>query len=107
MLYAIFFRNSWPLIEIAVPKVWVCLVTSMKMRKVCPKFDIQHVYLLHDTVLARKSSAVAQFLKSDQVNVLSHPPYSPVMAPCDFFTLSKIENKIRKLPLNVPKYLFS
>ena len=54
------------------------------MRKLHPKTGLQHVHLLHDNAQAHKSSTVAQFLKSENVNVLSHLPYSPDLTPCDF-----------------------
>ena len=62
------------------------------MRKVCPKTGLQHVHLLHDNASAHKSSTVAQFLKSEKVTVLWHPPYSPDLVSYDFF-LSVIEKK--------------
>ena len=77
--------------------VEMCLVASMwlkklrtKLRKVRPKTDLQHAYLLYDNAVAHKSSTVAQ-LKSEKVNVLSHPLYSPDLALCDIFLFSKLK----------------
>ena len=36
-------------------------------------------------VPAHETLTVAQFLKSENVSVLSHPSYSPDLAPCDVF----------------------
>ena len=60
------------------------------MRKVCPKTSLQHVHLLHDNGPAHKSLTVAQFLKSEKVNVLSHPPFSQDLALCDFSLFQKL-----------------
>jgi len=38
--------------------------------------------------------AVQEFLAQKQVCVLHHPPYSPVLSPCDYFLFPKL-----KLPL--------
>ena len=34
---------------------------------------------------------VKQFFKSEKVTVLPHPPYSPDLAPCDFFLYPKLK----------------
>ncbi|EFN61003.1 hypothetical protein EAG_12198, partial [Camponotus floridanus] len=31
------------------------------------------------------------FLAKNSTNVLDHPPYSPDLAPCDFFLFSKLK----------------
>ena len=43
------------------------------------------VNLLHDKASFYKCEVVKSFLASEKVNVLSHPPYSPDLSPCDFF----------------------
>jgi histone-lysine N-methyltransferase SETMAR len=35
--------------------------------------------------------SVREFLTSKQINVLKHPPYSPDLAPSDFFLFPKIK----------------
>ena len=62
-----------------------------KIRKVRTKTGLQHVHLLHYNASSHKSPTVAQFLKSEKVSVLSHPPYSPDLAPCDFFPFPKLK----------------
>ena len=44
-----------------------------------------------------KSSSVAQCLKSEKVNILSHPPYSPALAPCDFCLFPKLKKEKQTL----------
>ena len=86
VLYAIFFRDSRPLMQIAVPKgrdvsgsffirTWAWKICEQKMRKKRPKTDLQHVHLLHDKAPAHKSSTVAQFLKFEKVTVMIVAPY--------------------------------
>ena len=55
------------------------------------KTGLQHVHLLHGNAPAHKYSTVAQFLKSEKVKVLSRGPYSPDLAPCDFFLFRKLK----------------
>ncbi|KAJ4425780.1 hypothetical protein ANN_27405 [Periplaneta americana] len=47
--------------------------------------------LLHDNAPAHRSILVQEELARQQVAVLPHPPYSPDLAPCDFFSLSPHE----------------
>jgi transposase len=42
-------------------------------------------FLLHDNEPARSSSVVFEFLAKRGIPVLSHPPYSPDLAPADCF----------------------
>jgi hypothetical protein len=41
------------------------------------------------------SSASTQFLAKNKMAVIHHPPYSPVLAPCDFFLFPKIKLKLK------------
>jgi hypothetical protein len=46
-------------------------------------------FLLHDNAPAHSSSAYSEFLAKRGIPVLSHPPYSPDLAPADFVLLRK------------------
>ncbi len=37
---------------------------------------------------------ICDFFAKNQANVLDHPPYSPDLAPCDFFLFCKIKNTL-------------
>ena len=41
------------------------------------------------------SHAVQHFLAKHNIPQLQHPPYSPDMAPCDFFLFPKIKNQLK------------
>jgi transposase len=41
--------------------------------------------LHHDKEPAHKALSVKEFLASKQITLLEHPPYSPELAPSDFF----------------------
>ena len=104
MLYTIFFRNSGPLSQIAVQKDdvsgsfyknMVLKKLPTKMRKVHPRTSLQHVLLLHDNAPALKATTVAQFLKSEEVIVLSYLPCSPDQGVI-FFLFTKLKKKQNK-----------
>ena len=49
---------------------------------------------------AHKAKVTMTFLKEQNIQVLAHPPYSPDLAPCHFWMLPLIEEKLagRKYP---------
>jgi len=47
-------------------------------------------WALHQgNVPAHNALSVKMFLTKHKITVLEHPPYSPDLAPCDFFFISK------------------
>ena len=52
------------------------------------------VHLLHDDTPSHKSEVVKSFLASEKVKVLSHPPYSPDLSPCDFFLFPRLKKML-------------
>ena len=109
VLYAIFFSSSGLAIQIAVPKgrtvtgrfyknvVLKQLKKYYKQRR--PVMGLKYVRLLHDNAPAHKAAIVTDFLKSEKVTVLPHPPYSPDLAPCDYFSLRKDITREKRLDL--------
>ena len=97
-----FFTNKGPAIQIPVPKGRT--VTGSKfyknivLRKLknyyksrCPKTGLKYVRLLHDNAPTHKARIVTDFLASEKVTLLPHPPYSPDLAPCNYFLFPKLK----------------
>ena len=51
--------------------------------------------LHHDNAPAHAALSVRQFLATKQVTILDHPPYSPDLAPCDYFLFLKLKGTIK------------
>ena len=95
VLYAVFFRNSWPLMQIAgvsgsFYKNVVLKKMRTKMRKVRPK-PVISMTICYMTMVQSINPQLWQCLKSKKLNVLSHPPYSQDLAPCDFFLFPQLK----------------
>ena len=56
-----------------------------------PATGFKHVRLLRDNAPAHTFAIITAFLKKEKVTVLPHPPYSPDLAPCDFFLFPKLK----------------
>ena len=51
--------------------------------------------LHHDNAPAHNALSIRQFLAENNISVLEQPPYSPDLAPCDFFLFSKLKEVIK------------
>lgn len=51
--------------------------------------------LHHDNAPSHKAIIVNEFLAKHSVNIIEQPPYSPDLAPCDFFLFSKLKFPLR------------
>jgi histone-lysine N-methyltransferase SETMAR len=60
----------------------------------CPELWYRKNWLLlHDSAPAHRSVLVQEKLPK-QVTVFPHPPYSPDLAPCDFFFFHRLNKKL-------------
>ena len=96
-----FFTNRGPANQIQVPKdrtvtgkfyknaVLRKLKNYYKSRR--PKIGLKYVRLVHDTAPAHKARIVTEVFESEKVTVLPQPPYSPDLAPCDYFLFQKLK----------------
>ena len=55
-----------------------------------PETGLKYLCLLHDNAPTHKARIVTEFLESEKVNVLPHPPFSPDLAPCGYFLFPKL-----------------
>lgn len=104
VMYAIFFTPSGPVVQVAVPKgrsVTGLFYKNHILKKLKryfvkrrPKTGLKGVKLLHDNAPCHRASAVTDFLNKEQVKVLPHPPYSPDLAPCDFFLFPRLKKHL-------------
>ena len=52
-------------------------------------------FLHHDITPSHTSFAVREFFKQNYITTLPHPPYSPDLAPCDFFLFPKLKTHLK------------
>ncbi|KAL4091658.1 hypothetical protein QTP88_026315 [Uroleucon formosanum] len=53
-------------------------------------------WVLHqDNAPAHSAFSIQRFLTEKKISVLQHPPYSPDLAPCDFFLFPKIKSFLK------------
>ena len=98
--YAIFVAGEGVAIKVPVEKGKnitakyykdIVLEKLKKYQKRRPVTGFKHIRLLHGIGPAHASEIVTVFLKKEKVSVLPHLPYSPDLAPCDFFMFPKLK----------------
>ena len=52
-------------------------------------------FLLQDNAPSHNATIVKQFLAQRKVTVLDHPPYSPDLAPADYFLFPKVKSHLK------------
>jgi len=58
--------------------------------------DIADDWVLHhDNAPAHTALSFREFLAKKNIPVLPHPPYSPDLAPCDFYLFPKLKSKLQ------------
>ena len=64
---------------------------------------LRGLLLHHDNASAHTAAATLDFLAENGVQLVSHPPYSPDLAPCDFFLFPLVKNQLRGTRFESPE----
>ncbi|CAF4939377.1 unnamed protein product [Rotaria sp. Silwood1] len=65
-----------------------------EVKKQQPSLGIQSIKLHHDNGKPHIHQTVINYLQSEGVTVMSHPPNSPDLSPCDFWLFDLIKQNI-------------
>ncbi len=60
-----------------------------------PGHGLRGLMLHHDNASAHTAATTLDFLATRGVQLVTHPPYSPDLAPCDFYLFPKIKERLR------------
>lgn len=105
VLYALFFDASGMVLQYPVPE-HTSVTGKLYAEKILPgvvnhyiatrpRTGVRGLKLLHDNAPAHKSAVVIDYLTSKRLSTLEHPPYSPDLAPCDFWLNPLIKQQLR------------
>jgi hypothetical protein len=78
--------------EVGLPKMDVhrIITEDLYMRKIADTWILHH-----DNAPSHTSITVREFLAQNKITTLPHPPYSPDLAPCDFFLFPKLNTHLK------------
>jgi len=68
------------------------LIQTIKSQRV--KSGVKRLKLLHDNAKPHVAKNVIKFLNNEKLPTISHPPYSPDLAPCDFWLFDYIKQRL-------------
>ena len=68
-----------------------------------PRTRNRGMLLHHDNAPAHRSHVVVDFLASEHIQEVGHPPYSPDLAPCDFFVFPNVKRLMRGIRYESPE----
>lgn len=71
-----------------------------KIRETNPQ---RRIILHHDNASSHTSRQTNDFLSTQNIELMGHPPYSPDLAPNDFFLFPKIKHKLRGQRFSTPE----
>ena len=78
---------------------WYCEVcipgVLQALREQRPKCGTRGLLWHHDNASAHTAVRTLDFLEAEGVQLLPHPPYSPDLAPCDFFLFPKVKTMLK------------
>ena len=61
------------------------------------------ITLHHDNAPAHTVATTREFLASERVKLMSHPPYSPDLTPCDIFVFHHVKKQLRGTRYDSPQ----
>ena len=59
-----------------------------------PTSGTKNMKILHDNAKPHVAKVVQEYLNNEGIAIIDHPPYSPDLAPCDFWLFSKIKQHL-------------
>lgn len=74
------------------------VLTTLRERVRRKRFEMwkNRSWILHqDNAPAHNALSIKEFLAKHGISVLEHPPYSPDLAPCDFFLFLKVKSRLK------------
>ena len=104
-MYTLFFNCRGETVQVAIPhgktvtgKLYRRLVMKKfenYVKKSRPRLGLQSLTILHDNAPAHTSKETIMFLEKKGLTILPHPPYSPDLAPCDFFLFPRLKKTLK------------
>ena len=104
-MVAVFFRKTGVLRHVVLEKgvsvnadwyVNTCLSQIVQqLNESRPRTGVKNLFLHHDNASSHTARITKEFIDSSGFTQLPHPPYSPDLAPCDYFLFPKIKKELK------------
>lgn len=74
------------------------LISTIQQRH--PRGGLRNLLVHHDNATAHTAMQTREFLAQRNIQLVGHPPYSPDLAPCDFFLFPTVKSQLRGRQFN-------
>lgn len=98
IMYAVFFRSTGIVSVVKLgPKQTITAKWYIDncLKQLFDSVKIRGLILHHDNARPHKAIITREFLEEKGVELMEHPPYSPDLAPCDFWLFRKLKKNLR------------
>jgi len=68
--------------------------TFKKVMEERPNSGLKNIKILHDNAKSHVAKIVETYLNNEGITIIDHPPYSPDLAPCDFWLFSILKQSL-------------
>lgn len=106
-MFSIFFRSRGPVLVTYFEKgvnvdhksyIDFCLAPAFKeLKKQRPNSGTHDFYLLHDNARPHTKEETISFIESNGIKLIDHPPYSPDLAPCDYWLFDFLKSRLNDM----------
>lgn len=104
-MFAVFFGASGPVAAVMVPNgqnvnakfysdVVLPQVIATLEKSQPSRLQTGRILLHHDNASSHTAALTTNFLKQQRIRTIRHPPYSPDLAPCDFWLFPKLAERM-------------
>lgn len=98
LMFTVFFRSTGLVKAVAHKEqktVTAKSYTEITLPQVLKELNIKGLLLHHDNASSHTAIITKNFIKKNKLKLLEHPPYSPDLAPCDFWLFPKLKRHLR------------
>ncbi|CAF4621817.1 unnamed protein product, partial [Rotaria sp. Silwood2] len=103
-LFSIFFKSNGPILIHRIERgqtvdhryyIDNCLQALLnEIKRQRPSFGTRCIKLLHDNGKSHVQKVFCDYLESEDITIVPHPPNSPDLAPCDFWLFDFVKQNI-------------
>ena len=67
-----------------------------------PRSELQRLFWYHDNASAHTAAQTMDFFTQNSIQLVTHPPFSPDLAPCHFFLSPTVKEKLKRTKFGTP-----
>jgi len=94
IVYAEFLSQGQTINQLVYLNILQLLMRSVREKR-RELWEMRSWLLHHDNAPAHNALKIREFLAKNNIAVLEQPPFSPDLAPCDFFLFPKVKEVIK------------